>query len=211
MCMQAGKALLELAKRCGDAHKLFFYTSPYRRSIETYRAMVHEIPDNRILGVQEEVQLREQDFGNFQDAVGKAQEKSERLRFGRFFYRFPNGESGADVYDRCALHLWCGLAHERTHAVANMNGPDSFIWCSLQLVRIVASNALSFAVLQGQCGAQMWLLSTCTRFSCSVNGAVVAIKEHFIELLQRCFRRPIKTRAHMISTMHVGSPSLRIT
>lgn len=22
--------------------------------------------------------------------------------FGRFFYRFPNGESGADVYDRCA-------------------------------------------------------------------------------------------------------------
>ena len=53
-------------------------------------------------GVQEEVQLREQDFGNFQDAVGKAQEKSERLRFGRFFYRFPNGESGADVYDRCA-------------------------------------------------------------------------------------------------------------
>ena len=24
----------------------------------------------------------------------------QRLRFGRFFYRFPNGESGADVYDR---------------------------------------------------------------------------------------------------------------
>jgi hypothetical protein len=100
--LQAGKALLEVAMRGGDAHKLFFYTSPYRRSIETYRAMVHEIPDDRILGVQEEVQLREQDFGNFQDAVGKAQEKSERLRFGRFFYRFPNGESGADVYDRCA-------------------------------------------------------------------------------------------------------------
>ena len=40
------------------------------------------------------------DFGNFQDAEGKQKEKAERLRFGRFFYRFPNGESGADVYDR---------------------------------------------------------------------------------------------------------------
>ena len=37
-----------------------------------------------------------------QDAEGKKREKAERLRFGRFFYRFPNGESGADVYDRCA-------------------------------------------------------------------------------------------------------------
>lgn len=36
-----------------------------------------------------------QDFGNFQDMEGKEREKTERLRFGRFFYRFPNGESGA--------------------------------------------------------------------------------------------------------------------
>ncbi|KMZ65346.1 hypothetical protein ZOSMA_325G00040 [Zostera marina] len=27
-------------------------------------------------------------------------EKSVQLRYGRFFYRFPNGESAADVYDR---------------------------------------------------------------------------------------------------------------
>eukprot|EP01018_Ginkgo_biloba_P020183 Gb_23077 [translate_table: standard] len=27
-------------------------------------------------------------------------EKAVRLRYGRFFYRFPNGESAADVYDR---------------------------------------------------------------------------------------------------------------
>ena len=41
----------------------------------------------QVMGVQEEVQLREQDFGNFQDAEGKQREKAERLRFGRFFYR----------------------------------------------------------------------------------------------------------------------------
>lgn len=27
-------------------------------------------------------------------------EKEVRRRYGRFFYRFPNGESAADVYDR---------------------------------------------------------------------------------------------------------------
>jgi hypothetical protein len=27
-------------------------------------------------------------------------EKAARIRYGRFFYRFPNGESAADVYDR---------------------------------------------------------------------------------------------------------------
>lgn len=27
-------------------------------------------------------------------------EKAIRIRYGRFFYRFPNGESAADVYDR---------------------------------------------------------------------------------------------------------------
>lgn len=27
-------------------------------------------------------------------------EKAVRMLYGRFFYRFPNGESAADVYDR---------------------------------------------------------------------------------------------------------------
>jgi hypothetical protein len=30
-------------------------------------------------------------------------EKAERLRYGRFFYRFPMGESGADVYNRMTM------------------------------------------------------------------------------------------------------------
>ena len=36
-----------------------------------------------MLGARQEVQLREQDFGNFQDFEGKRREKAERLRFGR--------------------------------------------------------------------------------------------------------------------------------
>ena len=39
-------------------------------------------------------------LGNFQDREKMRAEKAIRLRYGRFFYRFPNGESAADVYDR---------------------------------------------------------------------------------------------------------------
>eukprot|EP00877_Chromochloris_zofingiensis_P000455 jgi/Chrzof1/1040/Cz01g38050.t1_PGM7[v5.2] len=87
----------------GTGYRLFLYTSPYKRSVQTYEGIRQAFASAQVAGWQEEVQLREQDFGNFQDAEGKKREKAERLRFGRFFYRFPNGESGADVYDRITI------------------------------------------------------------------------------------------------------------
>lgn len=101
--LDAGETIKRLATASGETPKLFFYTSPYLRSKQTYEGVAQAFDTEQIAGVQEEVQLREQDFGNFQDAEGKKREKAERLRFGRFFYRFPNGESGADVYDRMTL------------------------------------------------------------------------------------------------------------
>lgn len=38
--------------------------------------------------------------GNFQDREKMKLEKAIRAVYGRFFYRFPDGESAADVYDR---------------------------------------------------------------------------------------------------------------
>lgn len=98
-----GRALRELMEADGADYKLFFYLSPYRRSKETAIGIAKAFEGRRILGVREEPQLREQDFGNFQDYEAKQAEKRERHRFGRFFYRFPNGESGADVYDRITM------------------------------------------------------------------------------------------------------------
>ena len=95
-------------------YQLFFYTSPYRRSIQTYENISSNFDPSNIKGVQEEVQIREQDFGNFQDLEGKQREKNDRLRFGRFFYRFPNGESGADVYDRITIY--------EDHLIRDING-----------------------------------------------------------------------------------------
>ena len=50
--------------------------------LQTYEGLAQAFMPEQVQGVQEEVQLREQDFGNFQDMDGKAREKAERLRFG---------------------------------------------------------------------------------------------------------------------------------
>ncbi|XP_062189312.1 phosphoglycerate mutase-like protein AT74H isoform X2 [Phragmites australis] len=80
--------------------KVYFYVSPYRRTLETLRGIGRAFEPHRIAGVREEPRIREQDFGNFQDREKMRVEKEIRRRYGRFFYRFPNGESAADVYDR---------------------------------------------------------------------------------------------------------------
>ena len=83
-----------------DDWKVYFYVSPYRRTLETLRGIAHAFEPHRVAGVREDPRIREQDFGNFQDRDRMRVEKETRLRYGRFFYRFPNGESAADVYDR---------------------------------------------------------------------------------------------------------------
>lgn len=80
--------------------KVYFYVSPYRRTLETLRSLAKAFHRSRIAGVREEPRLREQDFGNFQDREKMQLEKAKRALYGRFFYRFPDGESAADVYDR---------------------------------------------------------------------------------------------------------------
>ncbi|KAK8454621.1 hypothetical protein SEVIR_4G006200v4 [Setaria viridis] len=96
-----GRRLRDLfSSDADDDWKVYFYVSPYRRTLETLRGIGHAFERHRIAGVREEPRLREQDFGNFQDREQMRVEKELRLRYGRFFYRFPNGESAADVYDR---------------------------------------------------------------------------------------------------------------
>ncbi len=43
--------------------------------------------------------------GNFQDLATRESVVAERKKIGRFFYRFKDGESGADVYDRVSSFM----------------------------------------------------------------------------------------------------------
>lgn len=80
--------------------RVHFYVSPYKRTLGTLKEIGRAFEKEHILGVREEPRIREQDFGNFQQQDQMKVVKDIRSRFGRFFYRFPEGESAADVFDR---------------------------------------------------------------------------------------------------------------
>ena len=80
------------------------YVSPYNRARQTCRLLL-EFIGNNVTTVYEEPRLREQDWGNRRPFQETERIKRERLEYGRFYFRFPQGESGADVYDRVSTFL----------------------------------------------------------------------------------------------------------
>ncbi|CCH27983.1 histidine phosphatase family protein [Actinosynnema sp. NPDC047251] len=78
------------------------YVSPYVRTRATLRGLDLGEQAERVVA---EPRLREQDWGNLQDPVQQEVLKHQRHAFGHFFFRLPNGESGADVDDRLAAFL----------------------------------------------------------------------------------------------------------
>lgn len=102
---QAGAQLRALiAGSSSPQWRAYFYVSPYARTRSTLREVGRAFSKRRVIGVREECRIREQDFGNFQVKERMKAIKQSRERFGRFFYRFPEGESAADVFDRV-----CGM------------------------------------------------------------------------------------------------------
>lgn len=99
-----GRMIREIIEKNCDAGsgdwRVFFYVSPYMRTLSTLKEIGKAFDKHHIVGVREEPRIREQDFGNFQELDQMLAVKDTRERFGRFFYRFPEGESVADVFDR---------------------------------------------------------------------------------------------------------------
>lgn len=93
-----GERLRELFGR----ERVSVYVSPYRRTLETFQELRL---DPALVRVREEPRLREQDWGNWQDMEDVRLQKTYRDAYGHFFYRFAQGESGADVYDRVGAFL----------------------------------------------------------------------------------------------------------
>lgn len=59
-----------------------------------------------IIGVREDSRLRDGDIGRYEGGVDELNKcLDERHAYGSFFYRFPHGESGADVCDRVCSFL----------------------------------------------------------------------------------------------------------
>jgi broad specificity phosphatase PhoE len=83
----------------------YFYVSPYVRARQTLNQILRSFPAEQIVGVREDERIREQEMGNFQPIEMMDHVWKEREVLGRFHYRFPGGENGADVADRVSSFL----------------------------------------------------------------------------------------------------------
>ncbi|WP_422936076.1 histidine phosphatase family protein [Sinomonas sp. P47F7] len=100
---------LEQAREAGrrireqlEGERVRVYVSPYLRAYQSLEAMDLADLTERVV---EEPRLREQDWANYQVAEEIDQQKKLRDTYGHFFFRFREGESGSDVYDRVSSFL----------------------------------------------------------------------------------------------------------
>lgn len=82
--------------------KAILYSSPYKRTMQTAQAIHSVLPQQ--VSFYENPLLREWELGNLLNINNRTpQLKKEYKASGQFFYRYPNGESMADVYLRATL------------------------------------------------------------------------------------------------------------
>jgi broad specificity phosphatase PhoE len=98
-----------LAKEIGS-HGLGVYVSAYRRTRQTWEGIhqgLYQVNNmgTRVNFVYEDPRLREQDYGNLLSAEEYNAIDPQRIAYGPFYYRIPDGESGCDVYVRCSSFL----------------------------------------------------------------------------------------------------------
>jgi len=124
--VQAEEAGAQIRDLIGNDDSVYFYVSPYQRTLQTFDAIQKKLRSDQVWGIREEPRIAEQQFGNFQNVQDVLAAKRERRRFGQFFYRFPNGESGLDVYNRVSSFIATMFrdtkaVRRRNKAVGRMN------------------------------------------------------------------------------------------
>ncbi|WP_427016891.1 histidine phosphatase family protein [Pseudarthrobacter sp. P1] len=105
----------ERIRRQLDGQKVCIYVSPYLRAYQTLEALKLGDLVERVI---EEPRLREQDWANFQNPADIADQRELRNAYGHFFYRFRDGESGSDVYDRVSSFMETLYRHWNKSAYA---------------------------------------------------------------------------------------------
>ena len=97
------------------------YVSPYVRTQETKGAILEGLDCSPVFDYQDP-SLREQEYGNLPTPAASAVNREQRERCGSFFYRFPDGESCADIYDRM-----CSFLESLFRQFEREDSPDNII------------------------------------------------------------------------------------
>ncbi len=100
---QARQAGIQIKEFLKD-EKVYVYLSPFFRTRETFQ-YIRESIDKNIVKATEDPRIREQDWGHLRHPDDNKGIIEERDNFSTFYYRIPDGESGADVYDRVSTFL----------------------------------------------------------------------------------------------------------
>ncbi|MGE4579260.1 MAG: histidine phosphatase family protein [Desulfuromonadales bacterium] len=100
---QARAAGEEIVKIIGSG-TVRAYVSPWHRTRQTF-AEIADVLGERLVKATEDPRLREQDWGHLQTPEALEAIRDQRHNYGTFYYRIPDGESAADVYDRVSTFL----------------------------------------------------------------------------------------------------------
>ena len=92
---EAGQRLRELV----GTERVYAYVSPLWRTRHTFEHLAAALAPGQ-LRWREEPRVREQEWGHLRDLAECARTDEARDAYGTFYFRIPDGESGADVYDR---------------------------------------------------------------------------------------------------------------
>ena len=97
---EAGKKLKQII----GSESINCYSSPYYRTRQTFECIKSSITDNLTTNY-EDPRIRELDWGHLRHPDDNESIIRERNKYGIFYYRIKDGESGADVYDRVSTFL----------------------------------------------------------------------------------------------------------
>jgi len=102
-CKEAAAAGERIRSLLSPKDQIYMIVSPFKRTMQT-AGIIRNTIEPQLVRYYIEPLIREQEFGNIQ---GDDFEnfRREQSTVGRFYYRFPTGESGADVYGR-AKQWW---------------------------------------------------------------------------------------------------------
>lgn len=93
--LEAGKKLKEIV----TDESLFFYVSPMWRTRSTFEQIAKGL-GRKDFTYLEEPRIREQEWGHLRDLEECKKVEADRDAYGTFYFRIPDGESAADVFDR---------------------------------------------------------------------------------------------------------------
>lgn len=94
----AGEKIREIV----GSETIHAYVSPWHRTRQTFTEIR---PTLNVVKAFEDPRIREQDWGHLREVAANKVIQKERLAYGVFYFRIPDGESGADVYDRVSSFL----------------------------------------------------------------------------------------------------------